>query len=91
MITYTMHLYLPTLAYFDPPEAQPYRSLTWSSVNTPFAQSLALTASSQSLVLLKTPTAPSHSTPPSKRSHSLARTRTQRRRCKGITSGLLPS
>jgi beta-D-xylosidase 4 len=41
------------LGYFDPPESQPYRQLTWSDVNKPDAQALAHTAAVEGLVLLK--------------------------------------
>jgi beta-D-xylosidase 4 len=41
------------LGYFDPPESQPYRQLTWLDVNKPDAQALAYTAAVEGLVLLK--------------------------------------
>ncbi|KAJ6599711.1 beta-xylosidase [Mycena vulgaris] len=39
--------------YFDPPELQPYRQLTASSVNTAVAQALAHTVAAEGIVLLK--------------------------------------
>ncbi|OSD03373.1 glycoside hydrolase family 3 protein [Trametes coccinea BRFM310] len=44
---------LVRLGYFDPAEAQPYRQLGWSDVNTPHAQQLAYTAAVEGIVLLK--------------------------------------
>lgn len=44
---------LVTLGYFDPADAQPYRSLSWDDVNTPEAQKLAYQAAVQGTVLLK--------------------------------------
>ncbi|PQE04291.1 glycoside hydrolase family 3 protein [Rutstroemia sp. NJR-2017a BBW] len=44
---------LVRLGYFDPAEVQPYRSLGWSDVNTPYAQELALKAAQEGIVLLK--------------------------------------
>ncbi|KAI5891827.1 glycoside hydrolase family 3 protein [Schizophyllum commune H4-8] len=41
------------LGYFDAPEDQPYRQITWADVNTPEAQALAYTAAIKSFVLLK--------------------------------------
>ena len=41
------------LGYFDPPEQQPFRQLSWSDVNTPHAQQLAHTAAVEGMVLLK--------------------------------------
>ncbi|KAF7314222.1 Glycoside hydrolase family 3 protein [Mycena kentingensis (nom. inval.)] len=41
------------LGYFDPPDAQPYRQLSWSDVNTPDAQHLAYQIAADGLVLLK--------------------------------------
>jgi beta-D-xylosidase 4 len=40
------------LGYFDPPENQPYRSLNFDSVNTPFNQALAKRAAVEGIVLL---------------------------------------
>lgn len=39
--------------YFDPASADPYRSLSWSDVNTPRAQELALQSAADGIVLLK--------------------------------------
>lgn len=39
--------------YFDPASASPYRSIGWSSVNTPQAQALALQTAVDGIVLLK--------------------------------------
>jgi len=39
--------------YFDPASASPYRSIGWSSVNTPEAQALALQTAVDGIVLLK--------------------------------------
>jgi beta-D-xylosidase 4 len=39
--------------YFDPADASPYRSIGWSDVNTPEAQTLALQSAADGLVLLK--------------------------------------
>ncbi|KAK5651528.1 hypothetical protein OQA88_11982 [Cercophora sp. LCS_1] len=39
--------------YFDPPSLSPYRSINWTSVNTPQTQLLALEAATSSIVLLK--------------------------------------
>ncbi|KAI3394356.1 hypothetical protein diail_2866 [Diaporthe ilicicola] len=44
---------LVKLGYFDPPESQPYRSLSWEDVDTPEAQQLAYTAAVEGTVLLK--------------------------------------
>ncbi|KAI0052761.1 glycoside hydrolase family 3 protein [Auriscalpium vulgare] len=44
---------LVRLGWFDPPENQPYRQLSWSDVNTPSAQNIAYTAAVESIVLLK--------------------------------------
>lgn len=44
---------LITAGYFDPAAEVPYRSLSWSDVNTPHAQSLALQAAQEGIVLLK--------------------------------------
>ncbi|PIL26674.1 hypothetical protein GSI_11250 [Ganoderma sinense ZZ0214-1] len=44
---------LVRLGYFDPPEEQPFRQLSWSDVNTPQAQQLAYTAAVEGMVLLK--------------------------------------
>ncbi|CDO73054.1 Glycoside Hydrolase Family 3 protein [Trametes cinnabarina] len=44
---------LVRLGYFDPVDAQPYRQLGWSDVNTPQAQKLAYTAAVEGIVLLK--------------------------------------
>ncbi|KAK5019201.1 hypothetical protein LTR60_001198 [Cryomyces antarcticus] len=41
------------LGYFDPPEDQPYRALTWSDVDTAASQQLAYQAAVESIVLLK--------------------------------------
>lgn len=41
------------LGYFDPPDAQPYRKLTWADVNPQSAQDLARKAAAESIVLLK--------------------------------------
>ena len=41
------------LGYFDPPEQQPFRQLSWSDVGTPHAQQLAYTAAVEGMVLLK--------------------------------------
>ncbi|KAF9255300.1 glycoside hydrolase family 3 protein [Marasmius fiardii PR-910] len=41
------------LGYFDPPEQQPYRQLTWTDVNTPEAQQLAYQGAVEGIVLLK--------------------------------------
>ena len=39
--------------YFDPASADPYRSISWSDVNTPRTQALALQAAVDGIVLLK--------------------------------------
>lgn len=39
--------------YFDPSSADPYRSISWSEVNTPKAQELALQSAADGIVLLK--------------------------------------
>ena len=44
---------LVRLGYFDPPEQQPYRQITWADVNTPSAQALALQAAREGITLLK--------------------------------------
>ncbi|KAH9913342.1 beta-xylosidase [Epithele typhae] len=44
---------LVRLGYFDPPESQPYRQISWSDVNTPTALQLAHTAAVEGMVLLK--------------------------------------
>ncbi|KAF5341282.1 hypothetical protein D9758_017635 [Tetrapyrgos nigripes] len=44
---------LVKLGYFDPPEIQPYRQITFDDVNTPEAQQLAYTAAIEGMVLLK--------------------------------------
>ncbi|KAL1835118.1 hypothetical protein VTK73DRAFT_6242 [Phialemonium thermophilum] len=44
---------LARAGYFDPAEKDPYRSLAWSDVNTPEAQSLARQAATDGIVLLK--------------------------------------
>lgn len=44
---------LITAGYFDPADQVPYRSLSWSDVNTAHAQSLALQAAQEGIVLLK--------------------------------------
>ncbi|KAK7047287.1 hypothetical protein VNI00_006518 [Paramarasmius palmivorus] len=41
------------LGYFDPPESQPYRALSWDDVNTVPAQQLAHQAAVEGIVLLK--------------------------------------
>ena len=42
-----------SLGYFDPADNQPFRSLSWTDVNTPDAQDLAFTAAAEGIVLLK--------------------------------------
>ncbi|KAJ7217844.1 glycoside hydrolase family 3 protein [Mycena pura] len=44
---------LVRLGYFDPPEKQPYRQLTWDDVSTPAAEELAYTVAAEGIVLLK--------------------------------------
>lgn len=44
---------LVSLGYFDPPEEQPYRSISWDAVNTPEAQELARKAATSGMILLK--------------------------------------
>ncbi|KAF9468812.1 glycoside hydrolase family 3 protein [Collybia nuda] len=44
---------LVRLGYFDPADAQPYRQLAWSDVNTPDAQALAHRVAVEGIVLLK--------------------------------------
>jgi beta-D-xylosidase 4 len=44
---------LVRLGYFDPPENQPYRQLTFLNVSTSDAKALALTAAEEGIVLLK--------------------------------------
>jgi len=44
---------LITAGYFDPASEVPYRSLSWSDVNTPQAQALSLRAAQEGIVLLK--------------------------------------
>ncbi|KAH9482881.1 putative exo-1,4-beta-xylosidase bxlB [Psilocybe cubensis] len=44
---------LVRLGYFDSPQVQPYRQLSWADVNTPNAQALALQAAVEGIVLLK--------------------------------------
>ncbi|TFK43326.1 glycoside hydrolase family 3 protein [Crucibulum laeve] len=44
---------LVRLGYFDPAEAQPYRQLGWSDINTPAARDLAYQAALQGIVMLK--------------------------------------
>ncbi|KAK0497845.1 glycoside hydrolase superfamily [Armillaria luteobubalina] len=44
---------LVRLGYFDPPEEQPYRQLTFNDVSTPEAQGLAYKAAVEGIVLLK--------------------------------------
>ena len=44
---------LVRLAYFDPPEPQPYRQLSAKDVDTNQSRQLALDAAQQSIVLLK--------------------------------------
>ncbi|KAF2087560.1 glycoside hydrolase family 3 protein [Saccharata proteae CBS 121410] len=44
---------LVRLGYFDPPEQQPYRQLSFEDVNTPEAQQLAYKAAAEGIVLLK--------------------------------------
>ncbi|TAQ91464.1 hypothetical protein B7494_g236 [Chlorociboria aeruginascens] len=44
---------LVRLGYFDPPSIQPYRQLTFANVSTDTAQSLALKAAEEGIVLLK--------------------------------------
>ncbi|KAI0845307.1 glycoside hydrolase family 3 protein [Daldinia vernicosa] len=39
--------------YFDPPDATPYRSLSWKDVNTPESQALAIRSAAESIVLKK--------------------------------------
>jgi beta-D-xylosidase 4 len=39
--------------YFDPAALDPYRSISWSAVNTPKAQDLALQSAAEAIVLLK--------------------------------------
>ena len=48
-----MIIFLRRLGYFDPSSNQPYRQLSWSDVNTPAAQSLAISAAIEGIVLLK--------------------------------------
>ncbi|CAK5281791.1 unnamed protein product [Mycena citricolor] len=44
---------LVRLGYFDPPESQPYRQISWKQVGTPAAEKLAYTVAAEGLVLLK--------------------------------------
>ncbi|KAK0478837.1 glycoside hydrolase superfamily [Armillaria novae-zelandiae] len=44
---------LVRLGYFDPPEEQPYRQLSFNDVSTPEAQNLAYKAAVEGIVLLK--------------------------------------
>jgi xylan 1,4-beta-xylosidase len=44
---------LVKLGYFDPASASPYRSLDFTNVSTPYAESLALKAAEEGIVLLK--------------------------------------
>ncbi|RFU30389.1 hypothetical protein B7463_g5947, partial [Scytalidium lignicola] len=44
---------LVRLGYFDPPSIQPYRQLTFANVSTPEAETLALKAAEEGIVLLK--------------------------------------
>jgi xylan 1,4-beta-xylosidase len=44
---------LITAGYFDPASSSQYRGISWSDVNTPQAQALALTAAREGIVLLK--------------------------------------
>jgi len=44
---------LVKLGYFDPASIQPYRSLSWSDVNTPASQQLAYRAAVEGITLLK--------------------------------------
>lgn len=39
--------------YFDPTALDPYRSITWSDVNTPQAQDLALQSAADGIVMIK--------------------------------------
>lgn len=48
-----MYQMLIRAGYFDPAEATEYRSYTWDDVNTPKAQTLALQAASEGIVLKK--------------------------------------
>ncbi|CAG9948419.1 unnamed protein product [Clonostachys rosea f. rosea IK726] len=44
---------LVRVGYFDPPERQAYRALSWKDVDTPNARELAYKAAAESIVLLK--------------------------------------
>ncbi|KAL4894939.1 putative exo-1,4-beta-xylosidase bxlB [Aspergillus ambiguus] len=44
---------LVKLGYFDPADDQPYRSIGWDDVSTPYAERLAHTAAVEGIVLLK--------------------------------------
>ncbi|KAM0421336.1 hypothetical protein ACHAPT_010867 [Fusarium lateritium] len=44
---------LVRVGYFDPPEDQPYRTLSWKDVDTQDARKLAYKAAAESIVLLK--------------------------------------
>jgi beta-D-xylosidase 4 len=39
--------------YFDPAALDPYRSITWSDVNTPQAQALAVQSAADGIVMIK--------------------------------------
>jgi len=54
---------LVKLGYFDPASATPYRSLDFTNVSTPYAESLALKAAEEGIALLKNDGTLPHSLP----------------------------
>lgn len=47
------HTSSPSLGYFDAPDKQPYRQLSWDDVGTPDSEKLAYTVAAEGMVLLK--------------------------------------